>query len=263
MSKSVAFQPYDISILGVLAIYLPYEAFGELKSSSKLLKEELDKYELNQNLWYRRIEEEFRISIPDYIYAVTDLKVLYKILYELSLVEERVRQDKDFLLEDVERRLSKIKIAEEYILEETKMINKIVDYLIHSKSYSTGTLRWAIEHSCKHFTKFLLRDDQVSDVEKNEMFQFVCNSARIDAIKLFLSVNEIDPSYDNNLALRNAFSKGYSKVVELLLSDPKVRNTYNSRQLSIAISHMKKTGKWIMYRQFWQRVFSQHGLSLE
>ena len=63
----------------------------------------------------------------------------------------------------------------------------------------------------------------------------------IELVKLLLSDPRVDPSADNNFAIKKAAENGHYKIVKLLLNDPRVDpsvEVFNSLLNALAKSHL-------------------------
>lgn len=56
----------------------------------------------------------------------------------------------------------------------------------------------------------------------NNLFINACKYRDIEAVKHFLADSSVDPSTDNNYAIRMASASGHTEVVRLLLTDCRV-----------------------------------------
>ena len=69
--------------------------------------------------------------------------------------------------------------------------------------------------------------DAFSTKEKKYLQQFfeefICSSCvSVEAIKLFLQDDHVDPGYNDNYAIRHASLNGHTQIVKLLLQDNRV-----------------------------------------
>lgn len=273
------FKPHGDSLLRVLSTYLPYESFKELESVSSSFRDEMRDVSEDQNTWYRRIREEFNISVPEKLWGQVDLKVIYKILNEIYVNKKHVTTPSIYGVKyDPNRYEQKIispfphsspfdeMIDLSAIREKQRkiMINKIIDYLLQRGGYPRDALSWAISNSYTNLLKFLLSDPNVEHWQKSMALKLSSSDGGyLKIIELLIKDPSIDPSEDNNSNLRNAFRQGYTEIVDLLLQNPKVRESYRQEQLSNEISGIIATyDRSHEILNIWETIFNKYGLSI-
>jgi ankyrin repeat protein len=76
---------------------------------------------------------------------------------------------------------------------------------------------------------FLLSDPRVDpSAENNRAVRLAAVKGHVEIVRLLISDARVDPSAENNLALRRAISKGHVEIVKVLISDPRVNSSENN-----------------------------------
>ena len=71
--------------------------------------------------------------------------------------------------------------------------------------------------------KLLLANDKVDpSADNNRAIRFTSQNGHLEIVKLLLANDKVDPSADNNYAIRLASLNGHSEIVKLLLANDKV-----------------------------------------
>jgi len=71
--------------------------------------------------------------------------------------------------------------------------------------------------------KLLLEDSRVDLSSRHDTLEISCRKGYIDIVRLILADSRIDPSLHNNFALKLAKKENHTEIVNLLLSDPRVK----------------------------------------
>ena len=71
--------------------------------------------------------------------------------------------------------------------------------------------------------KLLINDENVDpSYNNNNAIRFSSENGHTEIVELLLNDKRIDPAYDNNWAIQSAIIDGYISIVELLLADERV-----------------------------------------
>ncbi|KAJ3281841.1 hypothetical protein HDU76_008841 [Blyttiomyces sp. JEL0837] len=102
----------------------------------------------------------------------------------------------------------------------------VVDRLISEFSYFYLHIHWdTIKPSRESVTKLfrmLLSFNGVKVKKVQEIFTFACSTGYVDYVKAFLDVEQFDPTFGKNKAIREACVNCKAEVVKVLLEVPKV-----------------------------------------
>ena len=107
-------------------------------------------------------------------------------------------------------------------IEYAKRFDNLKDFL---KSDNFGNLDWFLRNINDEPKNLLLI------THKQNAFEIACEYGYHEVVKLLLQDSRVDPSNDNNSAIRHASRNGYHKVVKLLLQDPRVKNTLIEKEI--------------------------------
>lgn len=104
-----------------------------------------------------------------------------------------------------------------------KIVIKYSPSLDVIKSLSHQTTGSIPENCHVSFIKSLLTDTKVDpSVENNYAIRWASRFGHADVVKLLLSDPRVDPSADNNYAIRCAYREHHNEVLKLLLADSRV-----------------------------------------
>nr|QBK91628.1 MAG: ankyrin repeat protein [Pithovirus LCPAC302] len=102
------------------------------------------------------------------------------------------------------------------------------DLLIYMLSYVDKKMIFNLLMTCKRFYRLAygkLNQNRIGWMNKNvlnEGFNYKCNNNITTGLKRILSDPRVDLTYNSNSSIKNACFKGFSGIVEVLLSDPRI-----------------------------------------
>ena len=89
--------------------------------------------------------------------------------------------------------------------------------------------------------KFLLQRVNPS-ADDNWAIRQSSKSGYVEMVKLLLADKRVDPSADNNFAIKIAFENGHAEIKKLLLSDERVNHPANNENIKL-LEEMKEMKK--------------------
>jgi hypothetical protein len=115
------------------------------------------------------------------------------------------------------------------------------------------TERLLIEKSIENndiilFKELISKDTSITPHHYSYLFFLTCGYGNIDFVKFLIQHEKVDPSYDNNAAIRSAAQKGYLDITQFLLEDSRIDPSgfYN-----YAISDADKYGYTNIIKLLW------------
>lgn len=115
----------------------------------------------------------------------------------------------------------------------------------------------AIAHGNVRVVQLLLEEPR-NPIDSREFYRVVCAYGRkhVEGLALLLTDSRFDPSFDNQLALREAAKRGLVQIVELLIDDPRV-GTPEGLQLALEQAQQSNHADTVKLIQSKQRVLNQ------
>lgn len=93
---------------------------------------------------------------------------------------------------------------------------------------------------------------------KQKMFMEACDYRYAEVVKVLLNDHSVDPSINNNQAIRYAARRGYSEIVQLLLDHPRVNPTAD-RDFAIRLAYKFKHTEVV---KLLKKYYEEHGLTI-
>eukprot|EP01102_Stenamoeba_stenopodia_P015851 TRINITY_DN5474_c0_g1_i3.p1 TRINITY_DN5474_c0_g1~~TRINITY_DN5474_c0_g1_i3.p1 ORF type:complete len:168 (+),score=35.47 TRINITY_DN5474_c0_g1_i3:449-952(+) len=116
-----------------------------------------------------------------------------------------------------------------------EVVKLLISYLLKKQNMDISMkykhFTWACSNGIASIVKQFL-DDQAVDptVNDNEALRNACTNGITEVVKVLLADPRVDPSYPRNVCLRRAAANGHAEIVSLLIEDPRVDPTSNNNE---------------------------------